>query len=317
MENETIDNLCIGILETAKKYNLKTVTLRLSWWEPTLVMNKWLQKLNTLKEQLQRNQTNLRVIFLTNGTTINDDKIQQIKKYDLWVWISMDGLWDYHDKFRTFSTGKWSFEIVYKNIQKLLTNNINPSINCVVSNENIDWLPKLTQFFIDNNLFFRYSFVQGEELNQEKLIYILNECYNIIEKAIEKWYKFSNKHRLCDLKFLNPSDHVCWWGYAWWAIYIDGWMYFCQIQFGQEKEMGNINKNHDLIDLIEKWSYFNTWLPNDCNWCNYKYICSWWCPIERWENKDPHCNVYKAMIPKIYKLLWKEKLLQILRMQNV
>ncbi len=139
----------------------------------------------------------------------------------------------------------------------------------------------------------------------------------IIEDAIGKWYEFSDKHRLCDLKFSNPNERVCWSWYAWWAIYIDGWMYFCQIQFWQEKELGNINTEHDLLNLVEKWDHFNMPLSKDCKECNYKYVCSWGCPLERWEGKDPHCSVYKEMIPKIYKLIWKEKLLKILNTQNV
>lgn len=69
--------------------------------------------------------------------------------------------------------------------------------------------------------------------------------------------------------------------------------------------------------LIEKWRKYDTWLPNACKKCNYKYICSGWCPVERWTGKDPHCNVYKEMIPKFYKLMWKEKLLQIINTQDV
>ena len=317
MEDSTIENLSKSIIETVKKYSLKTVVLRLSWWEPTLVINKRLEKIELLKDALNNENCVLKITFLSNGTTIDDNKIDIIKKNKFWLSISLDGIWDFHDKNRFYVDWKWSFEDVSKNIEKLIQNWIKPTIMTVVSNDNIDWLPELTRFLIKNNLYFRYSFVQWQDLNQEKLIHIMNECYDILEKAIENWYEFLRYHRLCDLKFLNPSTKTCSSWYSWWAIYLDWWVHFCQLKLSEEKNTWNINEDSDIIDMISKWN--DNWgkLSEDCGNCDYQTVCTWWCPIERKEWKDPHCNVYKNVIPRIYSLIWKEKLFKIKKIMDV
>lgn len=313
MEDSTIDSLSKSIIETVKKYSLNNVVLRLSWWEPTLVFNKRLDKIKILKEELSKENCELKINFLSNGTIIDDYKINEIKNNRLWISISLDGIWEFHDKNRFYIDWKWSFEKVSENINKLIEQWIKPNIMTVVSNENMDWLVELTKFLIEKKLYYRYSFVQCEDLNQEKLIHIMNQCYDVLEAAIENWYDFFRYHKLCDLKLLNPSSKTCASWYYSWAVYLDWSIHFCQLKLSEENNTWNVIENNDILEMISKWK--NNWgkLSDDCTVCNHQTICTWWCPIERKDWKDPHCEIYKNTIPRIYNLIWKQKLLKILK----
>lgn len=315
MDENTIDRLFTNIIETTKIHELDTVTLRLSWWEPTIVFKKRMDKLISLKNELETHGCILKIAFLTNWTIINEQQMDYIKDNKFWIAVSLDWIWEYHDQTRCYVGWKWSFQQVEKNIDELVKKWLKPNIMTVISNNNLDWLVDLTKFLIWKNLPFRYSFVQWEDMDQTKLLEVMNQCYDVLEKAIDVGYKFSALHKLCDLKFLNPYFQTCMCWFSWWAVYLDGGMYFCHVNFWEEQNNWNIHTTTDLLDLISKWTDKLSELSEDCKTCNYQYICTGGCPVERRDWKDPHCNAYKVLIPRVYQLLWKEKLLKILSLK--
>ncbi|MFA5748094.1 MAG: radical SAM protein [Candidatus Absconditabacterales bacterium] len=312
MNDDTIDVLLDNIIETVKINGLKTVTLMMSGGEPTILFQKRENKILQLKKNLECVDCKLRISFLTNGTIINDDQIEYIKKNGFGLAISLDGIGKYHDKNRVYINGKGSFGQVSEKINRIIEKGLKPNIMTVVSNDNLDGLVELTEFLISKNLPFRYSFVQGAEIDQQKLLEVMLQCYEIIDKAIENGYKFSQLHRLCDLKFLNPYFQTCICGFSGGAIYLDGGVHFCHVKFGEKENNGNIRENKDILNLISKGKNNLSDLSEDCKNCNHEYICTGGCPIERKDGKDPHCEIYKVLIPKVYQLMGKERLLKIL-----
>lgn len=312
MDEEVTDILIRNIIETSKKHNLHKVTLRLSWWEPSIVFKKRMKKIDFLRQELKNHQCKLWIAFLTNGTIINEEQMEYIKGNKLGIAVSLDWIWEYHDKNRFYINGKGCFNDVEKKLEEMIEKWLKPTIMTVISNENMDWLVELTEFLIKKNLPFRYSFVQWKELDQEKLLTTMNQCYDLLEKATDDWYKFSELHKLCDLKFLSPYFQTCICWFSWWAIYLDGGMYFCHVNFWDQDNNGNIRDNKDIFELIAKWKDKLSKLSEDCINCHYQYICTWWCPVERKDWKDPHCNTYRALIPRVYKIIGKEKVFKIL-----
>ena len=181
----------------------------------------------------------------------------------------------------------------------------------VVSEKNLDGLVDLTRYLVDKKLKFRYSFVQDEELNLQKLSTVLAGCYDVMEKAIEHLdYPFSQLHSLCDIQFNSVSFTTCSNGFSTAALYPDGNIFFCQKNFGLDSPCGSIFEEEDLISIIQRKTYYNN-LPTDCECCDYRYHCMGGCPLERGNNKDPHCDIYKRFFPVYYKLLGKERLMKI------
>lgn len=314
MDMETQDVLLENIRETVRSHNLKRVRLRFSWWEPTLVIDKRAEKLSVLQEDLKKMGCKLVVSLLTNGTLLDDKKIDLIKEKKRSIGISLDGIWEYQDKNRAYVHGKGSFDDIKGNIDNALKKWLRPGIMTVVSNENLDGLPALTEYLVSQNLHFRYSFIQGKEnLDQQKTIEVMEKCYDILGNAIENGYSFSQYHKLCDLKFLQPYMKTCWSGLSGGWIYIDWWVFFCHTQFGQEgKEIGNIHNEKDLLAMVSRHNEQDESLSEECKTCEHHYVCTGWCPLEREWGKDPHCEIYKRLIPKVYTLLGKERLYNIL-----
>jgi len=300
------------IIETVKSRKLKRVVLRLAGGEPFLEIKKWASHLHSLKRSLIALGCEYKTIFLTNLVILTDDILQFIKDEDAGVAVSLDGLGKYQDQSRHFPNGQGSFSFVEKNINKLIEQSIYPSIMTVISNNNLDGLLDFTQYLIDKKLKFRYSFVQDEELDIGKLTNVLEQCYHLMEVAIEeKNYPFSWLHSLCDIQFVSVAFTTCGNGFSIGALYPDGDIYFCQKNFGLDISSGSIFEDDDLISIIQRKTYYNS-LPLDCQTCLYRYHCMGGCPLERGDNKDPHCDVYKIFFPLYYKLYGKERLLKII-----
>jgi len=305
--SENIKKLSEKIIQTVQQRQLKRVSLRLAGGEPLMKFNLWKPYLLELKENLKKLNCQLNIVFLTNLVLLNDEMVSFIKENNFGIGVSLDGLKQYQNNTRHFESGNGSFDIVEKNIHKLLDNDIPFGIMTVVSNENLDGLEQLTKFIIEKNLKFRFSFVQGEDLNIPKLINVLQSCYDNLSEAIDKGYQFSKNHSLCDMKFLEPFFQTCGNGFNSGALYTDGNIYFCQKEFGTNAPSGSIFEEDDLLSIIQRKTYYNNVHP-DCQQCNLQYICTSGCPLERENGKDPHCEVYKEITPLVFKLIAKERL---------
>ena len=310
ISENVIDHFIDKLVETAKKWNLKFINLRFAGGEPFLKISLWKFKIPEMRQKLYDIDCELNVVILTNLVALNDELIEFIKINSIRIAVSMDGVRDYHNKTRHFKNGKGSFDIVNNNIDKLLKSNISPTIMTVVSNNNIDGLEEFSKYIIEKNLKHRFSFVSGEDVDILKMICKLKNCYEQYEKAIEKGYGFSSRHKLCDLKFDKLSFQTCSNGYNGGAVNTDGGVYFCQRHFGVTQPLGTIYDEDDLLSIIQRKTFFGT-VSSDCESCVYRYICTSGCPIERVDKKDPHCLVYKELIPIILRLRGKERILKI------
>lgn len=298
------------LVETAIVRNLKEINLRFAGGEPLLKFNLWKTILPKMKERLSAVNCTLKVGFLSNLVALTDEMMEYMKNNAIGIGVSIDGLHRYQDASRHFANGKGSFDIVVKNIDKLIKNGFTPSLMTVISNSNLDGLEDFTKYVISRKLHCRYSFVSGEMIDLEKLKIVLKRCYDIFENAIDKGYEFSRLHQLCDLKFDRLSFQTCSDGYNGGALYTNGDIYFCQRHFGVEPPVGSIYEEDDIISVIQRKSYYGE-VNQECKQCKYRYVCTSGCPIERINNKDPHCEIYKEFIPTIIRLRGKERLTKI------
>ncbi len=309
------NTFCDSLISTAEHRNLKLIRLRLAGGEPILKFSLWKHVIPHLRSRLQTLGCKLKVSVLTNGLIVNDDIIDFLINNQIGVFVSIDGIDSFQNATRHFKDGSGSFNIVSDNIVKLMSHGINPSLMTVVSNENMDGLVSFTSFVIDARLHARYSFVTGENLNIPRLIKVLSRCYDLFDSAIDNGFQFTKLHQLCDLKFDEPWSQTCSSGLNGGALYTNGDLYFCQRQFGVEKPLGSILENDDILTILRRKTYFGD-TSVDCKSCKYQYICTSGCPLERIDGKDPHCEVYKAVIPIIYRLRGKECLRDMKQLQS-
>jgi len=311
MSEDVIEALSNKIVQTVVENNLKRVILRLSGGEPFLNYKIWDIYFVNLKEKLLKHDCELRIVFLTNFTLITNEIIEFIKKHNISISGSIDGIGKYNDQTRVFKNGVGAFNNIDKGIKKLLDASITPFLMTVVSNNNLEGLPKFTEFVISENLSMRFSIVQHDSFNYEKALPIFQECYVLFEKAIENGYAFSKKHKLCDLHLTEFHDRTCSCGRNAGTIYTNGDIYFCQQQVGGLAKLGNVFDSQNLINTIVSGDNYNGNLNEECFSCQYQYICSGGCPLARVNDKSESCDFYHKIIPTVYRLIGLERLKQI------
>lgn len=67
------------------------------------------------------------ITTVTNGSVVTKKILDLIKKYDIYVTVSLDGNKEIQNSNRVFLNGKGSFNVVYRNIQKMLKETGQPS----------------------------------------------------------------------------------------------------------------------------------------------------------------------------------------------
>ena len=310
MQEETIRQIEQQLIRTADERNLQSVYIRLSGGEAMIRFKEWKQSLQRLFHEFESKECAFQAGFLSNLTLLTNEMISFFKEYDIPIGVSLDGLKEYHDRNRKFPDGSGSFSIVSRNLDKLLDNGIRVNILTVVSNENMAGLPDFCDWLVEKRLPFRFSFVSGVHLDYSRLDPILEECYRRFEKHIEAGYPFTRLHSLCDLKFNELNFWTCSSGFSTGTVHVNGDVYFCQVHLGSEKVLGSVvDEHHNLLDIIEQGAkYKGGPLPEECEACVYRYICSAGCPLFRENGKSSACSIYKKYIPIIYRLMGLERL---------
>ncbi len=309
MSNETLNKFIKKIIEVVKQRKLSEVSLRFSGGEPFIRFHEIKKAILNLKEGLKVLDCKTNFGFLTNLTLLNKEIMDFIKQENLFTSISMDGYGEYHNNSRFFNNGKGSFDIIDKNINTLLENGHKRIIiMTVISDRNIDGLTEFAHYLAKKNIPFRFSIVTGEEINIEKLKQKLFEVYDIFELYIKSsTYAFARNHHLDDLRLLRPSHLPCSAGQNSGSLNTDGKIYFCQQELGNSNNSGSIFDQNDLIENIQSKQAWHTPLHQDCDNCQYRYVCSGGCPLFRINGKSPHCSLYKELLPRIYQLIGLER----------
>lgn len=310
MLDATKKQLLHKLVETVKNRKIKHIKFRLAGGEPLSQFKSWSAFIPEAKRTLKELGCVLDIAFITNLTILNEDMLTFSKEYNISYGVSLDGIEAHHDAVRKFRSGAGSFRAVDMNIRKLLAHRIPVSINTVVNNGNLAGLPALTRYLIDMDVPFRYSIVKGEHIDGALLEKYLLESYSIMEEAINAGWSFSHRHQFCDLKPNELGFQTCASGFSGGAIYVDGTLNYCHVNFGDASELSNtiFNNDIDLVDMIQRGSHYEDMKSKDCGVCKYQSICTSGCPVYRIDGKDPQCSIYHKFIPLIYKLQAKERL---------
>ncbi|HFL3558230.1 TPA: radical SAM protein [Clostridioides difficile] len=208
-----------------------------------------------------------------NGTIINDKIIDFIKKNNISLSISIDGMKSIHDENRVYHDGTGSYNIMKKNLYLLKENGIIPRARMTYQSSNID---KLYENIVDiSKLGFEVCVPVADFYDtgwsDEKITLLENQMDKIISDKNLNDMRVSivNKNILCRQK----SD--CFGGFTTITISENGDLYPCLFTLGERKFIiGNILNgngiNQDKLKSIFK-EIANE--PNECNNCNANDLC--------------------------------------------
>ncbi len=316
MSKEIAQESIKKIIESAKKNNFKKITIKFSGGESLLVFSQLLEIVSLGRKLAKKAKIEIDFVILTNGILLTKEISKKIKKENLKVSVSLDGIGKYNDAQRIFSNGKGTFKYIERGIKNLQQTGVSFNVSITITSKNIENIPNLTKYLLKKNIPFVFNFYREnpfvEEKNLEgenkKLIKFLKKAYKIIYKNPPP---YSLINGLLDrVSFKKPHFNCCGVGINYLIVRHDGKLASCQMTL--ERSIGSIN-NKDLIKTMKEGNFVR---PKNltvegktpCNTCQWKYICCGGCPLLTFRQKgkytvnSPYCTVYKALIPEVLRI---------------
>ena len=267
---------------------------------------------------------NKRISFTlqTNGVLLTDDKINQLKKHNVEISVSMDGISDKANKLRI--NGETSLNYTKRIIE--LVKKYHLSVITIIHNENIDELLDIRNFLIRNGLnsaAFNFLWptrenpmLENEVVSQERLIVEMKRLFltSIEDDRGKKFFDFKERDLFLlygRVVFRHINNYMCnkspcGAGKNCFSVNYNGDVYACTtVNKQKENYMGNIL--HDLLaDIISREVELrkrNIDEIEDCNECPYSIFCGGggcagfiYNSSGNVNSKSIYCDYYKEMI---------------------
>lgn len=320
----------ISFIDELYEYNHNSYT-KIIWHggEPTLVHAGLLEIV--MEDQKNKGHENIKWSMQSNGTLLTSGYINVLKKYDVSVGISLDGLKKQHDTYRRFKNGKPTFDLIVDNIKRLQEKNVRCGTLITITDNNVDSLIEIYDYFAELGVSFNFNALFPDKKNGTPRLDVIEYSKRICD-LFDYWIK-DEKHHI----ILSPFMHIiegllkpergipaCHWSRdcskAFTAIDVNGDLYPCEHWVGmKEYSFGNISNglenqihNNNLLsgrkEILEK---------EDCKNCPIWELCFGGCPWNGWtiygsiNRKDSSvCFGRKMIIGHIKEYLIKEKKLR-------
>lgn len=252
--------------------------------------------------------------IVTNGTILNSKVIALIKKHNTGLGISVDGLGGMN-RNRVFENGRPSIKVILRNIEKLLDTGVRPFIMVTLTPENLNGLKAFTKYLLERELGFSFSLIRDLSLKRhtDRLITILNECYDLMEKMIPNCSRSIN-HKFGSITLGSRIFEGCSLGERNLVISPEGGVYLCQMSIGiwpvittiEDKDvLGRLWTQEALPELNE---YKSIDSYEVCSLCRWRYQCAGACRFltkmvtGHLNRPCPYCLVYQKIIPRLIRL---------------
>lgn len=311
-------------LELSSMYSDQLVDILLHGGEPLLIDIKLL---NDFFEKVSQSTSNIRFLIQTNGTIMNDEIIQVLKKYNVIVGVSLDGTEETHDLYRVFKTGRPTYDAVIDNIKFMKENGLNVGCLTTLTKEALKKIDEIYTTFssleidFSFNPFFEPCLIGYDEMRIEK-----NDYASAICKLFDLWIEDENSNiqipsfeRIIDgLTNREHENHTCNTikncAESFIAIDINGYLYPCNHFCGNQKYSFGIYELGKLCSLMEKNPIHKRWdilKDNECKNCPIQNMCFGGCPYhsliynDTLYGKDFICESQKIIINHIFNYLSK------------
>lgn len=287
---------------------LKSVSIKLAGGEPLLAFQNWCEELVELRQMLAASNIRFNARIITNLTFLNRKIIDYIKVNEIGVSVSLDGLAVNNDRNRIFQgSGRGSFHIVKKNLGILREHGIKPGVMITTTSENSAGIQDLVDSLVNDDLVFRLSDAKGGHIRPAEFEIAFARVKQTLDRAVTGGYPVSRRVVISDLRTLEPQSTPCSMGTTGGALYLDGSIYFCHTEFEKGVPLGSLDEDDGLLNIIRRGYTKHLGLSEDCQECEYRFVCAGGCPLYRENGKSPMCSAYKKIIPQIFDLYEKEK----------
>lgn len=261
-----------SLIEFIKENNVReNVNINFHGGEPFLEFDN----MKAIAEEIANEFDDYEIGLTTNGTLINDEAIDFIKKYICEITVSIDGDQKTHDRYRCFANGKGSFDLVLNNINKLKSAGVeNIRYRMTFNHETVvnlyNNIINLANLGIDNVVAFPDSF---DKLWDEKSIDIYREELRKL-KQLKDSETVQFYVPLVDKNEYKPRFR-CSGGIGSYNVDCDGAVYPCTYTVGNKKyQIGTLDSgvNRQIVEDIECNIYKKE--VELCSDCKARLYCS-------------------------------------------
>lgn len=241
-----------------------------------------------IRQMEKESQINASINITTNGTLLNEMKLNFIKNENIDLCISIDGPASVHNLNRVYNDGGGSFKDVIRCLY--LTNNKLPKfqVNAVYSPNTINYLLEIVDFFRQINVFSIHlnpniNSTWGEDILpslKRKFMELANYYIQCFEDKQEIAINLIDSKLLLLVKGGYEDVDKCSMGEREWAFAPSGNIYPCERFIGEDNNdlfcLGNINTDLNLKCICSmKMGRGNHDLK--CKSCNLEKYCMNWC----------------------------------------
>ena len=320
MSLETAKTFIDKLEVTVERHGIDSLTIRFAGGEPMLrveLVKKLSQEIN-----LRFAPKGVRVAFvlITNGTLMDSVRVSLVKEYNMRLCISLDGVKEWHNKTRSFPSGKGTFERVWSGIQLCQREGLQPMILSTITKDNLGGLEELNRLLVDSGLRFRYGVYrdvdggyQGYKEFNLKLTEVLSRCYIYYEDAIRSG-KATFNHQLADLR-IDTNRHLrcCNIGHSGVSVKDNGAIFLCQSRMNKDS-IGTVWDQATFLEMVQNQQVLPDAKREDvrdyshCAQCQWALTCGGGCPVVKQDTygtiatASPYCELFKMFIPRLVEL---------------
>lgn len=320
MKDEVLEEMIKKVFECVEQ----SVNFMFQGGEPTLIGYKFYNTFHELIKKYNKNNITTNFSIQTNGTLLNKNLLEILKKYNYLVGISLDGNKEIHDNFRIDANNNGTFNSVMKGIRLLKKYDIDFNILCVVNKATAKNGKLIYNFFRNNNFKyfqfipcidnFKYSETEDYTLIPEDYGIFLNDIFELWYEDIKKGKYVSIRYfdnlikillgeqpESCDMMGICSINCI---------IESDGSVYPCDFYVLDKYKLGNIlNSSYENMifsNIAKEFVEASIEKPNSCKLCKYLKLCRSGCRRHKENNnlENKFCKSYKIFFDKnINKLL--------------
>ena len=257
---------------------------------------------NYSKKKAAEHNEQIRFGITTNLTILSPDIIEFIKSNHIVVNVSFDILPEIQDKQRVFSNGRGTFALVDKNIKLLLRKGIVPRIRATITSLNVNKMPDMLKFVIENypqiqTIHFEHVSDVQEMGNEQYVSSFVQNYFNAMQIANQHNKRLTNSaiSSIRNLKNNFCSKEFC--------ITANNKVVSChRVSSSDESsknpfQYGYLNEN--VIEFSDNPQEDVALLPKQCDLCFAKYNCAGGCRYNRYMLNESQFSNYCMFIRKM------------------
>lgn len=300
------------LFRSAVSNGFRVIKLKYAGGEPTLNFGL-VRFLHRYAQTLARDYgLVLREVLLSNGVSLTDEMLIDLREMDMRLAISLDGVGATHDEQR----GQGTFAQVNRSIDRAVALGLQPHISVTVTSRNVYGLPDVMSYILDRGLMFNLNFYRPHvhlgsknslRVETELLIERVRAGLAVVEERLPHQSLVGGL--LDRVHFGHPHTRPCGAGRSYVVIDCGGRISVCQMEM--DRVVGTIWEDDPVLAVRSAKGGFRNQEVNareECSSCNWRYWCAGGCPLltyrltGRNDTRSPYCETYLALFPDLLRL---------------